>query len=157
SFLYRAPRSFAFQWQRDGSDVSGATGTTFTPTEGGSYTCAEIATNQAGSTRQTSGAVDVKGFSVVKREPNRHKGRVKATVGVPAAGHLTLSGDQARSRSKWPGGPGQVHILAGAHATGSAKRELRRTGKAHVHVDLAYTPPGGSAAHLDEKLTLARD
>jgi PKD domain len=54
SFLYRAPRSFAYQWQRDGADIAGATSATYTPTEPGSYSCRVTASNQAGSASQAS-------------------------------------------------------------------------------------------------------
>ena len=59
SFLSRAPASFAFQWQRDGADVAGATSSTYPPTQPGAYSCRVTATNQAGSSSQTSGAVAV--------------------------------------------------------------------------------------------------
>jgi hypothetical protein len=52
SFLFRAPASFAYQWKRNGSNI--ATGPTFTPNLAGDYTCTVTATNQAGSTSQTS-------------------------------------------------------------------------------------------------------
>lgn len=58
AFLYRAPASFAYQWTRNGSNI--ATGITFTPTAAGDYTCTVTATNQAGSTSQTSAAKKVK-------------------------------------------------------------------------------------------------
>jgi DNA-binding beta-propeller fold protein YncE len=54
SLLYRAPRSFAYQWRLDGSDIGGATQTTYTPTAPGDYSCRVTATNQAGSSAQTS-------------------------------------------------------------------------------------------------------
>ena len=53
SFLFRAPASFAYQWQLNGSPII-ATGPTFTPNLAGDYTCTVTATNQAGSTSQTS-------------------------------------------------------------------------------------------------------
>jgi hypothetical protein len=52
SFLFRAPASFAVQWQQSGSNI--ATGPTFTPNVPGDYTCTVTATNQAGSTSATS-------------------------------------------------------------------------------------------------------
>jgi DNA-binding beta-propeller fold protein YncE len=52
--LYRAPRTFAYQWHRNGADISGATDPTYTPTEPGEYSCRVTATNQAGSASQTS-------------------------------------------------------------------------------------------------------
>jgi DNA-binding beta-propeller fold protein YncE len=57
--LSRAPRSFAYQWQLDGTDISGATASSFTFTEAGDYTCRVTAANQAGSSSQTSAAFTV--------------------------------------------------------------------------------------------------
>lgn len=48
--FYRSPRSFTYQWTKDGAVISGASAATFTPTSSGSYACAAIATNNAGST-----------------------------------------------------------------------------------------------------------
>jgi hypothetical protein len=56
AFLYRAPRSFAYQWSLDGADIPGATASSYTASAGGSYTCRVTASNQAGSTAQTSAA-----------------------------------------------------------------------------------------------------
>lgn len=58
-FFYEAPRSFAFRWDRNGTALGEATGSTFTPTEAGSYTCQVTATNHAGSTSQVSAPVVV--------------------------------------------------------------------------------------------------
>jgi hypothetical protein len=60
-FLYRAPRSFAYQWSLNGADIPGATASSYTASTGGSYTCRVTATNQAGSTAQTSTAHTVTG------------------------------------------------------------------------------------------------
>ena len=54
SFLYRAPHSFAFHWSRDGKDIPGATGSSFTAKTPGVYRCRVTATNIAGSTPKTS-------------------------------------------------------------------------------------------------------
>jgi hypothetical protein len=54
SFFYRAPRSFSYQWTRDGADISGATQASYTASVGGDYRCRVTATNDAGSTAQTS-------------------------------------------------------------------------------------------------------
>jgi hypothetical protein len=59
AFLSRAPRTFAYQWQLDGSDIPGATGPSFTFTEAGDYTCRVTAANQAGSSSQISAAATV--------------------------------------------------------------------------------------------------
>jgi DNA-binding beta-propeller fold protein YncE len=62
SFLYRAPQTFAYQWRRDGTDLTGAPDPTkshYAPTVAGSYSCRVTATNRAGSATQTSPAFTV--------------------------------------------------------------------------------------------------
>jgi len=54
AFLYRAPRSFAYQWTLNGADIAGATSSSFTASSPGSYGCSVTATNAAGSATQTS-------------------------------------------------------------------------------------------------------
>jgi sugar lactone lactonase YvrE len=57
--LFERPISVAVAWQLNGTDVPGASGSSFTPTQPGSYTCSNTATNQAGSGSQTSAALAV--------------------------------------------------------------------------------------------------
>ena len=59
AFLYRVPVSFAYQWQKDGQDVGGATTASFVPQGAGHFTCKVTAANRAGTTSQTSTAVSV--------------------------------------------------------------------------------------------------
>jgi DNA-binding beta-propeller fold protein YncE len=47
--LYRAPRTFSYQWTLDGSEIAGATGATHVATSPGSYACRVTAANAAGS------------------------------------------------------------------------------------------------------------
>jgi PKD domain len=56
AFLYRAPRSFVYQWQVGGADIAGASQATYTPSQAGQYTCRVTASNQAGTSAQTSAA-----------------------------------------------------------------------------------------------------
>ncbi len=58
-FLFRAPRSFQYQWLEDGGEIGGETDPTFTPTEPGDYSCRVTASNRAGSSSQTSVEVTV--------------------------------------------------------------------------------------------------
>ncbi len=58
-FLYRAPQSIAYQWSVDGAPIAGATSTSVVVSAPGAYRCAEIATNAAGSTTQTSAPTTV--------------------------------------------------------------------------------------------------
>jgi DNA-binding beta-propeller fold protein YncE len=57
--LYRAPRSFAYQWTRDGAAIGGATSASVAASTPGAYRCAVTATNAAGSTSQTSSPLTV--------------------------------------------------------------------------------------------------
>jgi hypothetical protein len=61
AFLYRAPRSFTYQWSLAGAPIHGpaSASSTYTPTAPGSYSCRVTATNQAGSTSQTSAPLTV--------------------------------------------------------------------------------------------------
>jgi DNA-binding beta-propeller fold protein YncE len=57
--LFRAPRSFAYQWNLNGAPITGATSASLATGEAGSYTCSVTATNAAGSTTQTSALMGV--------------------------------------------------------------------------------------------------
>ena len=54
SFLFRAPRSFAYQWTRDGAAIDGATSSSLTADQVGEYRCTVTASNAAGAGSQTS-------------------------------------------------------------------------------------------------------
>jgi DNA-binding beta-propeller fold protein YncE len=53
-FLYRVPHSFAYAWSRNGTDIPGATSSSYATTFSGDYRCRVTGTNLAGSTSQTS-------------------------------------------------------------------------------------------------------
>ncbi len=59
AFLFQIPRTFDYAWQRDGADIAGASGPTIAASQAGSYSCRVTATNQAGSSAQTSAAFAV--------------------------------------------------------------------------------------------------
>jgi PQQ-like domain len=59
AFLYRAPQTRAYQWTLNGSPIAGATASSVLVSSPGDYRCAEIATNVAGSTTQTSAPTTV--------------------------------------------------------------------------------------------------
>jgi hypothetical protein len=61
SFLYRAPQtqSFAYQWRLNGTDIGGASASTYLPTGPGSYSCRVTATNAAGNATQTSAEMTI--------------------------------------------------------------------------------------------------
>ena len=97
AFLFRAPRSFVYQWLLGGSEIVGATASTFTPTEPGDYTCRVTASNHAGSASQTSAAfVVVAGLSIVKTAGPATYDAVGDVISysyvVKNTGNVTLSG-----------------------------------------------------------------
>jgi DNA-binding beta-propeller fold protein YncE len=53
-FLFRAPRTFAFQWSVNGVDIAGATNGSLTASAAGEYRCRVTAENQAGPSSQSS-------------------------------------------------------------------------------------------------------
>lgn len=73
SFVYQAPHSYAYQWTRNGAAIPGATTGALTATAPGSYACTVTATNQAGSTAQTSAAVKVKASKVKLKTKKKAK------------------------------------------------------------------------------------
>lgn len=60
-FLYRAPRSLAYQWTVGGAPIPGATTSSVLVSSPGEYRCAQTASNAAGSTTQTSAPVTISG------------------------------------------------------------------------------------------------
>jgi len=64
--LFRSPRTFAYAWQLDGSDIPDATTSSFVFTQPGDYACRVTASNQAGSSSQTSAAFTVTLLDAVK-------------------------------------------------------------------------------------------
>ncbi len=76
ALLFQSPRTFAFQWQLDGTDIPGATTSSFTFTEPGDYTCRVTAANEAGSSSQTSAAFTVTLLDVVKYYDANTNGRL---------------------------------------------------------------------------------
>jgi DNA-binding beta-propeller fold protein YncE len=54
SFVYRAPRTFAYQWTLNGAAVAGAIANSLTATKAGQYACVVTAANQAGTASQAS-------------------------------------------------------------------------------------------------------
>lgn len=81
SFLYRAPQTFAYQWSRDGTDISGATSSTITAASPGAYRCQVTAANFAGSASQASDPFNVPTYQLNVFDGGSGKGTVTS---VPA-------------------------------------------------------------------------
>jgi hypothetical protein len=126
SFLYRAPRSFAYQWLRDGAEVGGAQEATFTPSEPGAYACRVTATNHAGAGAQTSGAVQVGGAVQVAKKSATGKARAARLAKVK-------DGKALLKLRCGGGGPckGVIKLLVGRKLIGKARISIA-AGKAKV-------------------------
>jgi DNA-binding beta-propeller fold protein YncE len=162
-FLFRAPQSYAYSWQRDGADLPGASGTTLVASEPGLYSCRVAAANVAGSASQTSAQVQV------SSESSRPSGSAKPsndfTIGRVKKGKLSLTLASAgavrviaivprhkkKRRGIAPaikpstasGGPGA--ILVRLKLTRFAKATLKRTGRLTFSARVTFTPTGGEA------------
>jgi hypothetical protein len=90
SLLYRAPRSFTYQWSVNGAIISGATATTYSPSAPGDYRCRVTASNAAGGTSQTSAPHTVLTPSVSGFTP---------TSGIAGSTVVTISGSNLASAS----------------------------------------------------------
>ncbi len=93
SFVYRAPQSFAYQWSRDGADIAGATGASYTAPVPGDYRCLVAATNEVGSISQVSDPhqVSVPSAVITDRPRNKTKKR-KGTFEFTGRGATAIAG-----------------------------------------------------------------
>ncbi|HEX5376631.1 MAG TPA: hypothetical protein VFW48_10800, partial [Solirubrobacterales bacterium] len=106
SFVYQSPRSFAYQWTRNGAAIAGATANTFVAKSPGQYACQVTATNQAGSASQGSAAAKVKAAKV--KLSTKKKATVKAggvaKFKVKGVNQGDLQSKKARVCTKLPKG-----------------------------------------------------
>ena len=104
SFVYQAPRTFAYQWTRNGAAVAGATAATLNATKPGSYACTVTAANQTGSASQASAAINVKAAKV--KLTTKKKANVKAggqtTFKIKAVNQGDIKSKNARVCVKVP-------------------------------------------------------
>lgn len=104
SFVYQAPRSYAYQWSNNGVAIAGAAAAAYLATAPGSYTCAVTATNQAGTAGQTSAATKIVASKVKLK--TKKKAKVKpggvATFKVTALNQGDLEAKTAKVCAKLP-------------------------------------------------------
>jgi hypothetical protein len=164
SFLYRAPRGFAFRWLRDGSQIAGATQSSITASSPGDYRCRVTATNHAGSASQTSAPAHIEPsndiepsneFSFGKVKRNKRKGTAQLSVKIPGAGALELAkAKKVKGATKSADSAGEVKLPI--KPKGKAKKKLNTKGKAKVKAEVTYTPEGGEPNTEDKKIKLVK-
>jgi len=105
SFVYQAPRTYAYQWLRNGTLVAGATAATLTAKSAGSYACTVTAANQIGTAAQTSAASTVKAAKVKLSTKKKGKGEPgdQVTFKVKAVNQGDLKPKSAKVCVKLPG------------------------------------------------------
>jgi len=158
SFLYRAPRSFAYQWTLDGSDIAGATASSYTAFVAGDYRCRVTASNQAGAGSQTSAAHAVSppnSFTLGKL-----KGK-KLELTVPGPGEIDVNDANAAKKKlllkhSSATASGAVPVKVTLKLTKTAKKKLKRKGKVKVKAAITFTPTGGSANTQDKALKVKK-
>src|SRR5262249_48596552 len=144
--LYRAPNDFEYSWLRNGEPIDGATELNYRPTKPGTYDCRVTATNQAGSTTQTStdltlvrglafadGVAPVHGRRALLTMrgvgDGRCRGMVKliAHVGYSQVVHREGHREVIRHRALFPIGKARFSIFPGR--TKVVRVRLKRKGK----------------------------
>ena len=120
--------------------------------------------NAAGSTTQASAAHEVgtppppppsNDFRFGKVKRNRAHGTAKLAVELPGPGNVVLGGKHLTVVSKHPAGPGEAWLKV--KALGNTKRKLLRRGKASVRPRVTFTPNGGTANTLSERVKLVEE
>ena len=79
-------------------------------------------------------------------------GTAKLAVELPGPGDVTLGGKHLTTVSKHPAAAGEARLKV--KALGKTKRKLRRRGKAAVRPKVTFTPTGGTANTLSERVEL---
>jgi hypothetical protein len=82
--VYAAPTSFSFQWRKSSTPIAEATGSTYTVTENGSYSCQVTANNAAGDTVETSRATSYSTFKSKAENIKNHRETKAGATGVSA-------------------------------------------------------------------------
>jgi hypothetical protein len=98
SFVYQAPRTYAYAWTFNGNPIAGATASTYTAKSAGKYGCAVTAANQAGSAVQTSATANVKAAKI--KLTTKHKANAKAGQAVKFKLKAANQGDLKAKNAK---------------------------------------------------------
>ena len=141
AFLFRAPRSFAYAWSRDGAALEGAATSSLTATEPGAYSCQVTATNQAGSTTQTSAPHSLAAAPAPALPAPGFPAPALPAPAAAAFGAGTLVALELAADGIAAGGPLQVRVANGRER----KLSLRLTAK--------LTDPAGNTRTVTKRVT----
>jgi DNA-binding beta-propeller fold protein YncE len=171
SFIYRTPRSLAFQWTSDGVDIAGETGpelatATFAPRH--VYRCAVTASNAAGSTTQTSAGVtegtnrtpptapDKATFTSTRsriRVSSKRSFRFAFEGDAGSHGSAVFKSFRTIARKSFTVHAGDEVILR-IRLSAKTYRVLRRHHRTRVHVTVTLTNDSGLTSRSGKTFTL---
>jgi hypothetical protein len=80
--------------------------------------------------------------------------RFVLTVGVPAAGRITIAGADVETLRRWVARAGSYSLTL--TLTGEARRGLKRRRKLRVAVRVSYAPRAGTASSASVAFTVKR-
>lgn len=105
SYVYQSPRTFTYQWTRNGAPVTGATAATLTAKSAGSFACTVTAANQIGTAAQTSAPIKVKAakFKLTTKKNAKADAGDLVTFKVKAVNQGDLKPKNAKLCVKLPG------------------------------------------------------
>jgi hypothetical protein len=82
--VYAAPTSYSYQWRKSSTPIPEATGSTYTVTENGNYSCQVTAENAAGDTAKISHATSYSSFATKAENVKSHRETNLGATGVSA-------------------------------------------------------------------------
>ncbi|HWO16033.1 MAG TPA: hypothetical protein VNM89_04915 [Solirubrobacterales bacterium] len=159
SFLYRAPQTFSYQWQRNNQPIAGATSSVLSASLVGEYVCEVTASNLAGASSQPSGSLTIAAkFKLGRIARNVRKGTARLPVAASGAGKVSLTGKGLVSQRK------RIRVGTASHlkatlllrVKGGAKGRLNETGQVKVKARIAYTPSGGKPLRRTKTVVLRK-
>lgn len=183
--VFAAPTSIAIQWRKSSTAIPGATGSSFTATETGSYSCEVVAENAAGATRKASKAVSVSfpkaptattapkpktsttttplSAKLASTKPVKVKARGTATIAVDlvnsgkaAASSTKVCGTLSKQAKKGLKAPACVTVKSvAAGKTVVAKLKVKALASAHGTYKLTVAVTGAAKANLTAKVQVA--
>jgi hypothetical protein len=137
-----------------GSDT--ATVTVPSTTKPGVYEVTLTAKTAQGGTASQVAKIEVTKpkLKIGKVKLNKKNGTAKLSIGVPAAGTLTVSGKGIVKVQRKPTGPATVKVTI--KAKGKAKKKLASTGKAKVKAKIVFKPSNGVSVTKTKSITLKK-
>ncbi|HEX5527378.1 MAG TPA: hypothetical protein VFX44_09335 [Solirubrobacterales bacterium] len=129
SYVYQAPRSFSYQWTRNGEAIGGATGPTYSAKSAGQYGCTVTALNQAGSASQASLTFNIKAakLKLTTRKKVRARAGKVAKFKIKALNQGDVASGKAKVCVKLPKSAKGALQAPGCKSLGKVKGRAKRS------------------------------